>query len=270
MSTFYTRYRERRETIKSVLCVGLDPDPTRLPQGYQQSPEGTGQHLKEVIDATADLAVAYKPNAAFFESMGSDGWGLLKDVIQHIRNVAPQALIVLDAKRGDLGNTASHYAAAVFEELDADSVTLNPYMGKESLIPFLEREDRASFVLCLTSNSGAQDFQYHGVPPLYQRVAQFCRQWQEEFGNIGLVVGATRDPEELRTVRSIAPGMIFLVPGVGSQGGDLDQVMQNAGPDVLVNSSRSILFASHNKVDLAEKAKAEAMSLVNKMRPYLG
>ncbi|MBR31157.1 MAG: orotidine-5'-phosphate decarboxylase [Spirochaetaceae bacterium] len=269
MSTFYTRYRERREAIKSVLCVGLDPDPARLPDGYESGAQGAGDHLRDVVDATHDLAVAYKPNAAFFESMGSAGWELLKDVIQYIRKRAPGALIVLDAKRGDLGNTASHYAAAIFDDLEADSVTLNPYMGKESLIPFLERKDRASFILCLTSNSGARDLQYHGDPPLYQHVARLCRQWHDEFKNLGLVVGATRDPEELSRVRELAPGMIFLVPGVGSQGGDLNEVLRKAGDDVLINSSRSILFASHNRAELPEKCRAEASSLVEKMRPYL-
>ncbi|MEQ8352021.1 MAG: orotidine-5'-phosphate decarboxylase [Leptospiraceae bacterium] len=269
MSTFYTRYRERREAIRSVLCVGLDPDPHRLPQGYSKDRAGLGAHLKDVIDATADLALSYKPNAAFFESMGSGGWELLAEVIQYIRSRTSNAMVVLDAKRGDLGNTASHYATAAFDELDADAITLNPYMGKESLQPFIDRADRASFILCLTSNSGARDFQYHGDPPLFQRVARLCHEWHEQSGNLGLVVGATRDPGELEKVRTLAPGMIFLVPGVGSQGGDLHQVMKMAGKDVLINSSRSILYASHNKSDLVQKARAEAMSLVEQMRSYL-
>lgn len=269
MSTFYMRYRERRDSLNSVLCVGLDPDPDRLPEGYARTAQGMGEHLKEVIDATATLAVAYKPNAAFFESMGAPGWNLLSETLNYIRNQAPGSLIVLDAKRGDLGNTASHYAKAVFDELDADAVTLNPYMGRESLEPFLQRKDRAAFVLCLTSNSGARDFQYHGQPPLYLEVARLCRQWHEQSGNLGLVVGATRESGELASVRKQAPGLVFLVPGVGSQGGDLNMVMQTAGKEVLINSSRSILFASHKRDGLKQAAYEEALSLVNAMRNHL-
>ena len=269
MSTFYMRYRERRRTIRSLLCVGLDPDPERLPEGYPAGPRGLQEHLQHIVEATADLALAYKPNAAFFESMGADGWQILKNTIDFIRSTSPESLVVLDAKRGDLGNTASHYARAVFDELDADAVTLNPYMGRESLEPFLLRKDRAAFVLCLTSNSGARDFQYHGEPPLYQRVAQLCQQWHGESGNLGLVVGATRDPEELTKVRSLAPEMIFLVPGIGSQGGDLNAVLKSAGPDLLINSSRSILYASHKKSGVAEAARKEAMTLSEAMQDYL-
>ncbi|MCB1303739.1 MAG: orotidine-5'-phosphate decarboxylase [Leptospiraceae bacterium] len=269
MSTFYTRYRERRERIRSVLCVGLDPDPDQLPGGYDKTDAGLLQHLEDIIESTADVALAYKPNAAFFESRGAGGWGMLHATIEKIRKAAPEALVILDAKRGDLGNTASHYAKAVFDELNADAVTLNPYMGRESLEPFLERSDRCSFVLCLTSNTGARDLQYHGDPPLFERVARLCHEWNQQTNNLGLVVGATRKGSELQRVRELAPDLPFLVPGVGRQGGDLDSVMEMAGKDVLVNSSRSILFASHKRENLVESARQEAQSLLDSMQKYL-
>lgn len=262
------RYRERRKNTRSVLCVGLDPDLDRLPEGYPRTIQGLEEHLKEVILCTHGFAVAYKPNSAFFESWGAAGWEMLKRIVHFIQSES-DCLVILDAKRGDLGNTASHYARAAFDELKADAITLSPYMGRESLEPFLLREKVASFVLCLTSNSGALDFQYHGNPPLYEKVASLCNQWHGTSGNLGLVVGATRDPSELRSIRSLAPDLIFLVPGVGSQGGDLDAVMSVAGPDVLINASRSVLFASHHRRDVPARSSEEAGKLVQSMQKHL-
>ncbi|OGQ05689.1 MAG: orotidine 5'-phosphate decarboxylase [Deltaproteobacteria bacterium RIFCSPLOWO2_12_FULL_44_12] len=249
---------EKNWSEKKFLCIGLDSDISKLPKGTTQL-----SFNQAIIEATHDLVAAFKPNVAFYESQGSSGFEALKKTIEFILETAPSTLIVLDAKRADIGNTSASYAKAAFEELKADCVTLNPYLGQEAIQPFLDYKNKGSFILCRTSNPGAKEFQDLKVDgePLYLRVAkQVATQWNTN-KNCGLVVGATY-PEELKTIRKAAPELPFLVPGVGSQGGDLKQVLEfgrnSAGNGLLINLSRSILFASSGP-DFAESARKEIL-----------
>lgn len=251
------------------MCVGLDPDLNRLPAGYEKSVPGLKQHLFDIIDATADLAAAYKPNTAFFEFHGAAGWTALGEVIRYCKTKSPGAVVIADAKRGDLGNTAKQYAAAIFDHLEADACTLSPYMGFESLQPFLERPDKAAVILCLTSNAGAADLQYHGSPPLFLKVAGLCHRWNGQYGNVWMVAGATRDPADLIRVKESAEGVPLLIPGIGAQGGNLSSVLGAVHENCLINSSRSILYASDHRDTIRQSARAEALSLVESMRREL-
>lgn len=229
------RFRERYDAAAakndSLLCVGLDPDPKRIPTGVSVK-----DFLLGVIEATSDLVSCYKPNAAFFERDGAEGWETLREVIAAVPDEIP---VLLDAKRGDVGHTAQAYAEAVFDQLGADAVTVNPYLGVDSIEPFTEREDRHVFVLCRTSNPSAGDLQDSmiGDVRLYERVAELSRTWNSR-GNVGLVVGATY-PEEARRVREICPDQLLLLPGIGAQQGDIDAAVQAAvdanGGGILVN-----------------------------------
>ena len=228
---------------KSLLCVGLDPEPDRIPSGDALA------WAREIIAATKDLVCCYKPNAAFYEALGGHGWEVLADVIAAVPAQIP---VLLDAKRGDVGNTARAYARAAFEVLGAGAVTVNPYLGQDAIEPFLAYEDRAAFVLCRTSNPGAGDFQDLSVVtgeaprPLFEVVAERARDWNRA-GNVGLVTGATY-PAEVARVRQICPDQWLLVPGVGTQGGDLAAAVhvardaQNSG--FMINSSRQVTYAS--------------------------
>ncbi len=224
----------------SLLCVGLDPDPARLPVA-----DVLAFH-RAIIDATADLVCAYKPNSAFFEALGADGWRLLKQTIEAIPSHIP---VILDAKRGDVGNTARAYAQAAFGFFNADAVTVSPYLGHDAVAPFLEWPERAALVLCRTSNPGAPDLQDLLVDgePLYLRVADLARQWSAPHHNGGLVVGATY-PGELAAVRARCPDLPILLPGVGAQGGDLEASVRAGldarGAGLLVSASRSVLYAA--------------------------
>lgn len=235
-------------------CVGLDSDAAKLPKGQTQL-----AFNQAIVEATHDLAAAYKPNAAFYEACGAAGWEALRATIRFIREKAPAAIVILDAKRGDIGNTCEAYARAAFEELGADAVTLNPYLGGEALQPFLNYKNRGCFILCRTSNAGAGEFQdlKIGGEPLYLHIARaVATQWNKN-KNCGLVVGATAS-EELRRVREAAPGLPFLVPGVGAQGGDLKKTLQlgrdKNGKGLLINVSRSVIFASPGP-DFAQAAR---------------
>lgn len=242
----------------SLVCVGLDSDPTRLP------PHLRGDVLafnRQIIDATADLVCAYKPNFAFFGALGEAGWSVLKDTLESVPDNIP---VIVDAKVGDIGNTAEQYARMFLDELGADALTVNPYMGADAVSPFLKRPDRGIFLLCLTSNKGADDFEKQLLDdgPLYERVARRAMEWNTD-GNIGLVVGATR-PEEMGRIRAIAPKAPFLVPGIGAQGGDLEAAVRDGqdatGRGLVINSSRGILYASSGE-DFAEAARREAGQL---------
>ncbi|GAC1655326.1 MAG: bifunctional orotidine-5'-phosphate decarboxylase/orotate phosphoribosyltransferase [Herpetosiphon sp.] len=242
---FFARIEQLVRQKGSLLCVGLDPDPHRLLAWTNYDPDPVFAFNRHIIDLTCDLVVAYKPNAAFYEALGAHGWQTLADTIAYARHCGVP--VILDAKRGDIGSTAAAYAVAAFEQLGADAITVNPYMGWDSLEPFARYAERGVFVLALTSNPGAQDFQCadsHGHP-LYQRVAEQCTGWNER-GNIGMVVGATA-PDEMCCVRQIAPEQWFLVPGVGTQGGNLQESLANGlrddGSGVLINAARSILYA---------------------------
>ncbi|MEE8419503.1 MAG: orotidine-5'-phosphate decarboxylase [Dehalococcoidales bacterium] len=245
---------------KSLVCVGLDTDPELLPDKV-----GVFDFNKAIIDATADLVCAYKPNLAFYEAMGSQGMDILKRTVDYIPDGIP---VIADAKRGDIGNTAKAYARAIFDVMNFDAVTVNPYLGFDSIEPFISYRDRGVFILCRTSNTSAIDFQslyadFEGAKrPLYEIVALKASRWNTH-GNIGLVVGATF-PDELRLIRQSYPDMPLLIPGIGAQGGDLattvDYGVDDRGERAIINSSRQILYASRGK-DFAEAARQAALSL---------
>lgn len=266
---FYQKLNALIRSKKSFLCIGLDSDPEKLPDGIAKNARGMVEFNRAIIEATRDLAIAYKPNIAFYESQGKEGWEALEKTLQAIPD---DVLIIADAKRGDIGNTSRLYAKTFFEQYKADAVTVAPYMGYDSVAPFLEYKDKGIFILCLTSNPGSADFQYlkSDGEELYKHVARKLREWNTE-KNIGIVAGATH-PEELAGLRELLPDEPFLIPGIGAQGGDLNQVLRFAltkhNDGILVNSSRGIIFASPGK-DFAEAARNEALSLVMKMREFV-
>lgn len=257
---FSERLQALRQQKSSVLCVGLDPDPGRLPSHLVDSlplSEAVTQFCKGIITATADAAIAYKINFAFFEALGSAGHTVMEDVLSAIPE---DVLTIADAKRGDIGNSASFYARAVFDELDFDSITVSPYMGRDSVDPFLTREGTCAFVLARTSNPGSADFQqltFEGRP-LFETVATRVVEWgQASNGEAGLVVGAT-DAGDLTRLRSLLPDTPFLIPGVGAQGGSAEDVMRASGSGpVLINSSRAVIYASSGE-DFAAAAHEAA------------
>jgi len=264
---FFSQLDEAVKKNNSLLCVGLDPDPALMPPGVSVL-----DFNKAIIDATAGLVCAYKPNLAFYEAEGAKGWEILKQTVEYIPKEMP---VIADAKRGDIGNTARAYAKAIFDELGAGAVTVNPYLGFDAVEPFLNYRDKGVFILCRTSNAGAADFQSLKVAsdgeelPLYQVIARKSREWNK-FGNIGLVVGATY-PDELRLLRRAYPEMPFLIPGVGAQGGDLKLAVsygKNAGgAGIIINSSRQVLYASRGK-DFAQAARAAAFKLRDEINFY--
>ncbi len=259
MDSFVERLDAAMTRNRSLLCVGLDPWPSSMPI------DDIAAFNRAIIDATADLVCAYKPNFAFYEAEGIAGLEALRQTIEAAPDGVP---MLLDAKRGDLGNTAIAYAKAAFEVWGADAVTVNPYQGRDALQPFLDYADRGVFILARTSNPGSAEFQDLrvrgpvGERPLHEEVAGQACAWNDN-GNVGLVVGATV-PEELARVRSIAGSMPVLVPGVGAQGGDLEASVRNGtdanGRRALISASRSVLYASSGR-DFADAARAEALRL---------
>jgi len=248
---------------KSWLCIGLDPDPELMPD------IDVLEFNKAIIDATSDLVCAYKPNLAFYEALGRDGLAILENTIRHIPTDIP---VIGDAKRGDIDNTARAYAKALFSILGFDAVTVNPYLGFDSLEPFIAYRDKGVFILCRTSNKGALDFQNlctDGLP-LYEAVARKAREWNV-YANIGLVVGATY-PEELKRVRSICPDMPLLIPGIGAQGGDLASAVRYGadthGKNAIINVSRQILYASRGK-EFAQAARTVAEKIRSQINDCL-
>ena len=268
-NAFNDRLRTVQRETASSLCIGLDVDPTRLPQGLSQDHLGFDRFVRGIIEATSDLVCAYKPNLAFYEAMGEHGYRLLRESLDAI----PDGLLTIaDAKRGDIGTTAERYAAAVFEVLGFDAMTVNPYQGSDSVEPYIRNGEHGAFVLCKTSNPGSEDFQDlrcedEGGAPLWQVVARRALRWNER-DNVGLVVGATY-PEDLARVRELAPDLPILIPGVGTQGGDAaDSVRFGAAADgtfAVVNASRQVLYASASG-DWQQAARREAMSLRDAMR----
>jgi orotidine-5'-phosphate decarboxylase len=240
----------------SLVCVGLDTDEGKIPPFLKNEDDPTLAFNQRIIDSTRDLVCAYKPNLAFYEALGARGWEALRKTCEYIPSEIP---IILDAKRGDIGNTACMYAKALYDVLKADAVTVSPYMGRDAVLPFLEYEDKGTFILCLTSNKGAADFQLTTIEgkPLYELVS-----WNEK-GNCGLVVGATY-PEQLKRIRQIAPGLPFLIPGVGAQAGEIESTIKygtdNKGELAIINSSRAILYASSGE-DFAQAARNETLRL---------
>lgn len=256
---------------KSFLCVGLDSELERLPKHLMDENDPVFAFNKAIIDATAAHAVAYKPNTAFYEANGSKGWQSLEKTITYLNTNHPEMFVIADAKRGDIGNTSSLYAKAFFQNLGVDAVTVAPYMGHDSVKPFLGYDQKWVILLALTSNSGSADFQYFEFnnDRLYERVIKQSREWADA-DQLMYVVGATH-PEELAQIRALVPEYFFLVPGVGAQGGDLSAVCKagfNRQCGLLVNASRSILYASSG-IDFAEKAGEEAAKLHLEMEQQL-
>jgi len=239
---FKTKFNECLTQKRSFLCIGIDPDPAKMPPGFSADADGVYRFVKEIIGATSAFTPAYKFNLAFFELWGSKGWQILEKLLAETpKNV----LLVGDAKRGDIGNSAKFYARALLENLPFQAVTLSPYLGSESILPFIEDESHGAFVLCVTSNPSGREIQdFGGTQPLYLKVAETVRQMNAR-QNLGLVMGATK-PEQLVTVRKMFPQLPFLIPGVGTQGGEVEtavQVCRECGTG-LINISRGILFPS--------------------------
>ena len=254
---------------KSFLCVGLDSDIEKIPVALHREKDPVFRFNKEIIDATNKYVVAYKPNIAFYESRGADGWVSLENTVEYIRSQYPEIFLIADAKRGDIGNTSKMYAKTFFEYLDFDAITVAPYMGEDSVSPFLEYPDKWVILLALTSNSGANDFQFsvdrEDKTRLFEKVLQRSSGWGTE-NNMMYVVGATK-AEMLRDIRKIIPDHFLLVPGIGAQGGSLEDVAEygiNNKCGLLVNSSRGIIFADSSD-KFAQKAGEEAKIIKDKM-----
>ena len=245
---FVDKLRRRWRDADSLLCVGLDPDPARFPEALVDDPDALFDFCRDIVDATAEFACAFKPQIAYFAAHNG-GEAALQRLVAHIDGAHPDVPVILDAKRGDIGSTAEQYAVEAFDRYGADAVTLNPYMGRDSAEPFLRRDDRGCIFLCHTSNPGARDFQELEVDgrPLYQHIARTIAQEWNAAGNCALVVGATF-PEELKVIRGMVGDMPLLIPGVGAQGGDVEAVVRHGasadGTGLMVNSSRGILYAS--------------------------
>ncbi len=254
---------------QSFLCVGLDTDLTKIPAHLLQDEDPVFAFNKAIIDATKDFCVSYKPNIAFYECLGPKGWESLRKTIDYIPD---NCFVIADAKRGDIGNTSSYYAKTFFEYLNCDAVTVAPYMGEDSVTPFQEYDNKWVILLALTSNKGALDFQFLtdiNGEELYKKVLKKSSKWGDD-SNLMYVVGATR-AEGIGEVRKLVPNHFFLVPGVGAQGGSLDDVANygwNSDCGLLVNASRSILYASSGP-DFAEKAREEAQKLQQEMQAIL-
>jgi len=273
--SFSLKLAHAQRSADSLLCVGLDPDPAKLPQDIGRDTSGgldtssLYAFNRRIVDATYDIAAAYKPQIAFYSALGAEQQ--LVDSIRYIRERAPAALVILDAKRSDIGNTAEAYAREAFDRYGADAVTVNPYMGEDSVRPFLARPDRGAILLCRTSNPGAKDFQdllIDGVP-LYHRVAEHAvTQWNEH-ANLMLVVGATF-PREMAQLRQAHPDVSFLVPGIGAQGGDLDATLDAGldarGAGLLISASRSIIYAGGGAADAIREAAENLRLAINQRR----
>lgn len=257
---------------KSFLCIGLDVDLDKIPKYLLEEEDPIFSFNKAIIDATHHLAVAYKPNTAFYEAYGIKGWKSLQKTITYLNNNYPEIFTIADAKRGDIGNTSSMYAMAFFNDLGFDSVTVAPYMGKDSVEPFLAFEDKHTILLALTSNEGAFDFQTQKInseKEVYKTVLETSKNWKNAH-NLMYVVGATK-AEYFSEIRKIVPDNFLLVPGVGAQGGNLEEVCKygmNKNVGLLINSSRGIIYASQ-KNNFAEAAKKEAKNLQQQMQTIL-
>ena len=257
---------------KSFLCVGLDTDVDKIPEHlFDVTDDPIFEFNKQIIDATSDLCVAYKPNLAFYESIGLEGWDVLERTVDYIRTNYPDQFIIADAKRGDIGNTSAMYARTFFGNMDFDAVTIAPYMGEDSVAPFLTYENKWAIVLALTSNKGASDFQFieEDGEKLFEKVLKTSKKWGTD-ENMMFVVGATK-AEMLAEIRKIIPTHFLLVPGIGAQGGSLQEVAKYGLTDecgLLINSSRQIIYAS-SETDFAEKAREEALKVQQEMSKIL-
>ena len=268
------KFREKLDAIvaknNSLLCVGLDPDISKIPVHFRNDQDVFFQFNKAIIEATHDLVCTYKPNIAFYEAEGVEGLQQLKKTIEYIKSNHPNIPILLDAKRGDIGNTNSKYAKAIYEYWDVDATTVYPHLGLDSVKPFLEYKDKLTILLIKTSNPDAKTFQSLNTEgePFYYKMAQVIAKWP--YDNIGIMIGATY-PEELAKVRSLFPNSIFLSPGIGAQAGDIGAAIK-AGLDkqkkgIMFNASRSVIFAASG-MDFAEKAREQAQKLKEKINQH--
>ena len=267
----YTQLFEQIKRKKSFLCVGLDSDMAKIPAHLLNTEDPVFEFNKAIIEATAEVPVAYKPNIAFYESRGVEGWMSLEKTIRYIKKNYPEIFTIADAKRGDIGNTSQMYAKAFLQTLDFDSITVAPYMGEDSVTPFLQYEGKWVILLALTSNKGAFDFQFFDSEgeKLYEKVLKKSQEWGDA-RNMMYVVGATK-AEMLEGIRRIVPDHFLLVPGVGAQGGSLEEVAKygmNAHCGLIVNSSRGIIFADHTE-NFAVRAGEEARKLQKDMERLL-
>ena len=263
MQAFFERLGSQQVAARSLVCVGLDPDPNLMPVA------DIFDFNRAIVDATVDQVCAYKPQLAFYEAQGSAGIAALEKTVDYIRSQTPGVLIIGDAKRGDIGEVASAYATALFETWRFDAATVNPYLGADTIGPFLRHPGNGIFVVCRTSNPSSGQFQDlivsngRGDTTLYGQVARAANAWDES-GNVGIVVGATA-PDELRSLRRDHPGLTFLVPGVGAQGGDVRKVIEaginRSGRGLVINSSRGIIYASRRRADFAAAARDAAEKL---------
>ncbi|RUL71456.1 orotidine-5'-phosphate decarboxylase [Dyella choica] len=254
----------------SLVCVGLDPEPAKFPAHLKGRPDEVFEFCRAIVDATADLVCSYKPQIAHFAALRAED--ALEHLIAHIHAKHPGVPVILDAKRGDIGSTAQHYVTEAFERYSADAVTLNPYLGRDSAQPFLDRADKGVILLCHTSNPGAADLQDLDVggKPLYQHVARLIAQEWNTLGNCALVTGATY-PEQLAEVRALIGDIPLLVPGIGAQGGDVQAVVRHGrtaeGTGLMINSSRAILYAGSGE-DFAEAARKATLDLRDSINHY--
>jgi len=269
MESFASRLAAQWRAANSLLCVGLDPDPTRFPAHLRERDDAIYAFCRAIVDATGDLVCAFKPQIAYFASGSAEEQ--LAELIAYIKSTFPRVPVILDAKRGDIGATAEQYAREVFERYRADAVTLSPFMGHDSIEPFLAYEDRGAFLLCRTSNAGGDDLQMLevGEGKLYEHVARLATRWSRN-GQLGLVVGATF-PAELARVRSIAGDLPMLVPGIGAQGGVVQASVEAGrtadGTGLVINSSRAILYAGHDE-DFAAQARKVAQQTRDEINRY--
>jgi orotidine-5'-phosphate decarboxylase len=265
---FNQKLLQRSRSVNSLLCIGLDTDINKIPDFLQKKDHPVFDFNSGIIKATKNIVCAYKINLAFYESLGKYGWEVLEKTLDQIPN---DIIIIADAKRGDIGNTSALYARAFFETLNFDAITVNPFLGFDSIQPFLEFDNKGVFILTLTSNTGSKDFQYLKIDEksLYIIVAEKILEWNKK-GNCGLVVGATH-PEELHKIREIVPDCPILIPGIGAQGGDLESTVKYGcdknGEMALINLSRAIIYAS-NKEDYAEAAFNTASENNDKINFY--
>jgi orotidine-5'-phosphate decarboxylase len=265
---FTQRLRKIQRKSNSLLCIGLDTDINQIPEYLFEYGDPIYEFNRRIIDATRDLVCAYKINLAFYEATGEHGWYTIHQTLARI----PEEIITIgDAKRGDIGNSADYYARLLVDDYEFAASTVNPYMGEDSVKPFLKNSHQGAFILALTSNPGARDFQYlkSGGKPLYQHVIAHARKWNTK-KNCGLVVGATR-PKELQQIRSTVPDMPILIPGIGAQGGDLKSAVRYGcdkhGELAVINASRSIIYASANN-DFAAAARTAAVALRDEINSY--
>ena len=272
---FRLSLRQRWKKSDSLLCVGLDPDPRRIPEHLGSGPGAILSFCREIVDATADQACAFKPQIAYFAAAGAEG--VLQELIAYIHDRHPGIPVILDAKRGDIGNTAEHYAIEAFERYRADALTVSPFMGLDSIEPYLAWSGKGVILLCRTSNPGGSDFQLleSDGERLFERIARLAaNDWNGDGSGseLGLVVGATY-PAELRRVRELAPALPLLVPGIGAQGGDVDDAVRAGldadGAGLVINSSRAILYAGHDR-EFAAAARAVSIQARDAIRRAVG